>query len=186
MRARNQEAAKSKLLNTMEANELFLVFDWAMKFLPRKYRGDQLNWFGKRGISWHISVVFRRVGTELQTMTYIHIFEGAVSQDATTSSAVICDVINSVLSIHPTIKKLHLWSDNAACYKCAETFTRLKNNDLSVGKLCSYDFCESQDGKGPCDRTAATLKSNIKRYVDRGNDVENAAQMKKVNLSNKI
>ncbi|CAG2223582.1 unnamed protein product [Mytilus edulis] len=46
LRARNQEAAKSFLFNSMKEDEIFVVFDWAMKYLPRKYREDQLDWFG--------------------------------------------------------------------------------------------------------------------------------------------
>ncbi|CAC5422533.1 unnamed protein product [Mytilus coruscus] len=46
-------------------------------------------------------------------------------------------------------------------------------------KVLSYDFCESQNGKGPCDRTGATLKSAIRRYINQGNDVLNASSMKK-------
>ena len=75
---------------------------------------------------------------------------------------------------------LHLWSDNAACYQCAEIHVTLKNNELSYGKLYNYDFCESQDGKGACDRTAPTVKYSIYRNIIRDNDVENAHQMKKV------
>ena len=34
--------------------------DWAMKWLPHKYREDQSDFFGKHGFSWHISVVVRK------------------------------------------------------------------------------------------------------------------------------
>ncbi|XP_063443690.1 uncharacterized protein LOC134724531 [Mytilus trossulus] len=47
------------------------------------------------------------------------------------------------------------------------------------GSIASYDFCESQNGKGPCDRTGATLKSAIRRFINQGNDVLTAFAMKK-------
>ena len=31
--------------------------DWAMKFLQLRYREKQSEWYGKRGLSWHISSV---------------------------------------------------------------------------------------------------------------------------------
>ena len=34
--------------------------DWAMKHLRSKYRESQADWFGKRGISWHIATAMRK------------------------------------------------------------------------------------------------------------------------------
>jgi hypothetical protein len=46
-----------------------------MKFIPRKYRESQADWFGKRGLSWHISVVMKKPpGKTLQTLTLVHVF----------------------------------------------------------------------------------------------------------------
>ncbi|CAC5365693.1 unnamed protein product [Mytilus coruscus] len=182
LRARNQEAAKSFLFNYMKEDEIFVVFDWAMKYLPRKYREDQLDWFGKRGISWHISVYFRRNAEELQSLTFVHIFDSQISQDSKTTSATICDVLNNVLKNNPEVKSVHLWSDNAACYKCADTFININNNKSSKGHIASYNFCEAKDGKGACDIAAATFKSGIKRFVNQGNDVVNAKQIKAVSI----
>ncbi|XP_076076249.1 uncharacterized protein LOC143047166 isoform X1 [Mytilus galloprovincialis] len=162
----------------MKEDEVFVVFDWAMKYLPRKYREDQLDWFGKRGISCHISVCFRRNAEELQSLTFVHIFESQILQDSKTTSATICDVLNNVLKNNPEVRSVHLWSDNVACYKCADTIININNNKPSKGHIVSYNFCEAQDGKGACDRAAATFKSGIKRYVNQGNDVVNAKQIK--------
>jgi hypothetical protein len=74
----------------------------------------------------------------------------------------------------PSVGKVHLWSDNAGCYKSSETIGALFNSR----SIDSYDFCETQSGKGACDRTAATIKSGIRRYVNRGNDVLTAKEMK--------
>ena len=56
LRSINQDQARLDALDMLDANSVLLVLDWAMKFLPRKYRESQANWFGKRGISWHIAV----------------------------------------------------------------------------------------------------------------------------------
>lgn len=52
----NQDQARVDLLENLDRSSVFLVQDWAMKHLPRKYRESQADWFGKRGISWHITV----------------------------------------------------------------------------------------------------------------------------------
>ena len=48
-----------------------------MKFIPQQYRKSQADWFGKRGIPWHISVVYRRVDGELQSQSFIHVIQSA-------------------------------------------------------------------------------------------------------------
>ena len=60
VRARNQEVAKSVIFSSMSDDEVLIVLDWVMKYLPRKFREDNCDWFAKRGIPWYISVVFRR------------------------------------------------------------------------------------------------------------------------------
>ena len=40
------------------------------------------------------------------------------------------------------------------------------------------DFSDPQRGKGVCDRQAATIKGDIGRYVNEGNDVMNGEQLK--------
>lgn len=40
----------------LELDEVLITQDWAMKFLPEKYRETQADWFGKRAVSWQISV----------------------------------------------------------------------------------------------------------------------------------
>ena len=56
LRSVNQDEARLDVLNGLKEQEVPVVFDWAMKFLPRKYRESQADWYGKCGISWHISV----------------------------------------------------------------------------------------------------------------------------------
>ena len=52
-----------------------------MKWLPQRYRETQADWFGKRGISWHVSVVVRKLADQLEQQTFVHILEES-SQDA--------------------------------------------------------------------------------------------------------
>ncbi|CAC5368627.1 unnamed protein product [Mytilus coruscus] len=175
IRSRNQGAAKSDLLDSLEESEVVIVLDWAMKYLPRRYREDQSNWYAKRGISWHIGVAFRRTEGNLQSLTFVHIFHSQISQDSVTTTSVILDIVEDLNTKYEDISKVHLWSDNAGCYKCTDTINAIAMS----GKIAAYNFREAQDGKGACDRTAATLKAGIRRYINQGNDVTSASQMKK-------
>ena len=53
----NQDEARTDVLKNLEPNAVLVTLDWAMKFLPKKYRESQSDWFGKRGIScWNFHV----------------------------------------------------------------------------------------------------------------------------------
>jgi hypothetical protein len=60
LRSVRQDKARSEILDALDESSVFITQDWAMKFLPQKYRESQSDWFGKRGISWHISVAVRK------------------------------------------------------------------------------------------------------------------------------
>ena len=51
----NQERGKSEILDSLEKHQCLIVMDWAMKWLPKRFRETQSEWFGKKGISWHVS-----------------------------------------------------------------------------------------------------------------------------------
>lgn len=71
MRSKNQEEARTKLLDEMTESDVIITCDWAMKFLPRKFREGQTDWFGKRGINWHVAVTLSKRGGAFQTITHI-------------------------------------------------------------------------------------------------------------------
>ena len=59
-RSVHQDQAKcSVLANIKGKSDVFLVQDWAMKFMPRKFREPQSDWFAKRGLPWHITVTIQ-------------------------------------------------------------------------------------------------------------------------------
>lgn len=176
LRSKNQEKARQQIVTSLVENEAFIVSDWAMKFLPRKFREGQTDWFGKRGINWHITFTVLKTGDNINHLTHVHIFNEPTSQDAATTAAILIDVVKSI----PEATKVNFWSDNAGCYKSTLTLTLL--HQVLGNKVQSYNFCEAQDGKGPCDRKSSHIKAAIKRYVNEGNNVVSGQQMKQVCL----
>ena len=72
----NQDQAQLEILKSLDNSSVLVVLDWAMKLIPRKYRESQADWFGKRGISWHISVAMKNPpGETLQMLTLAHLFQ---------------------------------------------------------------------------------------------------------------
>ena len=56
MRSTNQDHAKQDVLETLNYSSNLIIIYWAIKFLQIRYREKQSDWFGKRGLSWHIKV----------------------------------------------------------------------------------------------------------------------------------
>lgn len=117
IRAENQERAKQSVLNSLQCNSALVVMDWAMKFLQLKYREKQSEWFGKRGINWHVSCVITRNATDngLEIATYVHLFDSC-SQDWYTVWAILEHLLNIIKENKPRVNQIFLRSDGAGCY----------------------------------------------------------------------
>lgn len=178
LRAINQDAARHQVLETLDKRSVILVADWAMKFLPRKFRESQSDWFGKRGIPWHLTVATRKNDNgETEMLTFVHCFESC-NQDSCTVLAVIDDVFSQLKNIMPEMTCVYLRSDNAGCYHSSSTMLSLHQVAVKNGiKLERVDFSDPQGGKGACDRKAATIKSHMRVHLNSGHDIETASQM---------
>ena len=81
LRCVRQDTARTACLSALDETSVLITQDWAMKFLPLKYRENQSDWYGKRGISWHISVIARKMRGLLESQSFVHIVENT-SQDS--------------------------------------------------------------------------------------------------------
>lgn len=180
IRSSNQDQAKSDALDNLDDKTVFLVQDWAMKYLPKKFRESQRDWFAKRGIPWHITVAYKRSSTagELEMATFVHIFQSC-SQESDAVISIMADVLVQLKEMLPVLQNVIYRQDNAGCYHSALTITAAKIVGKTTGvKVKRLDFTDPQGGKGSCDRKAATIKSHMRLYLNTGHDIETAAQMK--------
>ena len=69
-----------------------------------------------------------------------------VSQDGSVTSALVCDVVKDLDNMLAEIEEIHLFSDNAGCYKSTPTMLVLQSQ--LAPRLKSYNFSKAQDGKG--------------------------------------
>ena len=102
LRSIQQDKARTSLLENLQTSSVLITQDWAMKFLPQKYRETQADWFAKRGISWHISVVARKTGDKLQHQALVHIVENC-SQDSNVVGSIIRHTLQELKKEHPEI-----------------------------------------------------------------------------------
>jgi len=178
LRCINQDEARLDVIDGLDETSVVLVQDWAMKFLPRKFRENQSDWFGKRGLPWHITVAIRRAeNQELQMMTFVHVFKSC-TQDSCAVLAIMKDVIGKLKSQLPQLESVFYRQDNAGCYHCGATIVGAcitgECHGVSVKRM---DFSDPQGGKGACDRKAATIKSHMRIHLNEGNNIETASEM---------
>ena len=134
LRCINQESASHEVLEN-----ILLISDWAMKYLPKKYRESQRDWFGKRGISWHITVLlYWHITRQIETLTIVHIFEKC-NQDGPAVVAIFDDVLKQLKTVLPDLSTVYMRQDNAGCYHSALAMLVIhqiaKNNGVKLGRL---------------------------------------------------
>ncbi|CAG2218847.1 unnamed protein product [Mytilus edulis] len=78
VRTVNQDRFRINMLESLETHQAMLVMDWAMKFLPLKYREKQTDWFGQRGKNWHVTVcIFKDQENAMKHKTFTHVLDSA-------------------------------------------------------------------------------------------------------------
>jgi len=114
-----------------------------------------------------------------QTRSYIHVFEQC-TQNWFSVASILEHTLATLKSIKPSLEEAFLrCSDNAGCYHCAYMILSLPSLGERVGiKLTRFDFSDPQAGKDICDRRIAATKSHMRRFLNEGNDIQTASDMK--------
>ena len=183
LRSVQQDKACTDILELLDESSVLITQDWAMKFLPQKFRETQADWFGKRGISWHISVVVCKVQGNLQHQTLVHIVKNS-PQESDTVIWIMEHVLATLKLEHPEISTAYFRQDNAGCYHSVALLCACPEISKHTGiHIKRVDFSDPQGGKGACDRKAATVKGHVRRYINEGHDVATTEGFKNAILS---
>lgn len=178
LRSANQERAKQEILENLDPNSNLVVMDWAMKFLQIRYREKQSDWYGKRGMSWHVSSVISRdeLTGKLQVTSFAHLFNQC-TQDWFAVASIIEHLLTYLKA--KNVQSVSLRSDEAGCYHSNSLIAAVRDIGERVGiAVKSYDFSEPQSGKDICDRILCPLKSSIRTYCSEGHDILTASDMR--------
>ena len=60
LRSANQDESRLDDIDELDETSALLVLGRAMKYLPKKFRESQTDWFGRRGLPCHITVATRK------------------------------------------------------------------------------------------------------------------------------
>ena len=163
---------------TTDGSTASCVMDFAMTFDPQKYREPSSDYYGKRGISWHVVVYMIKVRNEktgeIEKKIQVHVqVLDSGKQDAEAVSAMIRKSIEIFKKGNPGVKKLVLKSDNASAYHCELLLSDLQNCRNEFGDLVidRYIYSSSGDGKDLCDSFSAIIKREVWKYLHQGGDV---------------
>lgn len=90
LRSGNQDRAKQDFFKLVSPNTAAILIDWAMKFTKVRFREKQSEWYGKRGLNWHISslLTMNADSGKTQVTSYAHLFDSCV-QDWFTVTSII-------------------------------------------------------------------------------------------------
>ena len=158
----------------------FLIQDWAMKFMPQKFREPQSDWFANHGLPWHITVAIRRWedSEQFQSQTFVHVSQNC-SQDRATVVSVMQDCLASLKKEMPELERAYYKQENTGCYHSGYTIVSAKPAGDNAGVVVEWnDFSDPQGGKGVCSHQAATIKGDVGRHNNKGHDVTTAAELK--------
>ena len=116
---------------------------------------------------------------------FVHVFDQC-TQNSKTIVAILNDILCCMKETDPQIKSAFIRSDNAGCYHSANTLLAARQISEKTGIVIKrIAFCDPQGGKDPCDRYAAVIQSNIRRYSNENYNVTNASQFVEVCHSHK-
>ena len=203
LRSVNQNMAREYHLSSLSDDSVFIYLDWAMKWLPAKYREPQPFFFGKRRLSWHITVVIKKsqinadivlgesdsennfssdeeeskcTKNSFSQKIFVHVFDNC-SEDSRTVLCIIENVLKEIKLSDPLIIKAFLRSDKAGRYHSAETLLLLPYVLKRIGiELQCFDFSDPQNGRSSCDWFAAVLKYRVGRFLYEKKDIINASE----------
>ena len=79
LRSVSQEEGKKAVLEGLATTEVLLIEDWAMKFLPLRFREKLAEFYSKRGIkcSWHATAAIASASA-LSVEVFVHIFDSCI------------------------------------------------------------------------------------------------------------
>ncbi|CAF1213905.1 unnamed protein product, partial [Didymodactylos carnosus] len=159
----------------------YMTIDWAQKILPTEHREEQSKYFGKKGMSVLVGSFTMNnpeIADSYKTETYMVALTRCRQNELDTLSGGHL-IVTEFAKRHPQIKKLLKRSDNASVLGGHATpeSERILHNKIGL-ELLVRDYLEVQPGKDVCDRMTGSAKMRKGAFVDAGNNVLNASDIK--------
>ena len=196
MRTVQQDACKSHVMSSMNKTTAFETIDWAQKILPQIFREGQTAYFGKKGMSALVgSFTFYDLSGKISLFNQLRVFFNEFVETLTTRTYILCLtrcdqteqatlsggylILKQFKSDFPHVTSVVKRSDNASVLAGQATPEAECLLARKAGvELLMRDYSEVQAGKDVCDRIVGAAKMRMRAYLNAGNDVTNASQIK--------
>ncbi|PFX27096.1 hypothetical protein AWC38_SpisGene8215 [Stylophora pistillata] len=147
LRSVHQDQSRIDAINALVEHSALIVSDRAIKFIPQRYRESQQDWFGKRGMSWHIAVVFRQIEGTLKSQSFVHLMQSS-TQDSLTVVHIWQHILKAIKDEDAGISQEYMRQDKAGCYLSNPTILAADIIEKSTGvHIKQIDFSDPQGGK---------------------------------------
>ena len=162
--------------------------DYWARFLPLHFKEKSAEFYGTRGINWHVTAVIRKTPeSSLSVEVFVHVFDNC-DQDQIAVASITQNTLSTLKKLYPELTGVYFKPDNAGYYHGGYLLTSLPSIGHETGiRVIGYDFefSEAQHGKDICDRKTATMKQHARRFVaETKTDILTACDLKKALESN--
>ena len=160
------------VMDDLEQNphKVYFDFDYAMRLLPMSYRENMVDFFGKKGISWH---GVRAVWWDPVIRMHRYYLVNQISPDCKEDGQLSCSLIANVLRQHreqyPQHTVCNFGSDGAGAFSGDTFLLRIVYIFSELGmKVDAHHTGESGGGKGMVDVNFGVEKNELLKQVLRG------------------
>ncbi|GMT22477.1 hypothetical protein PFISCL1PPCAC_13774, partial [Pristionchus fissidentatus] len=175
IRTKRSELDRKEIIDSLLPGDALIIWDFSLKVLPNKFVETQSAWYGKSGISYHLSYVIANINGDLKHHSFGH-----AADDFKQDSVAVSAIAEHVLRIlkEKGINRVFLRSDNAGNYRNAALMCTLYELSIEIGiEVMAYIFSEAQSGKGDADREISHSKRKIREYVRSGGNTTSASEI---------
>lgn len=78
LRTRYSENEKSKIALNLDDQSALITLDWAQQLELRYFTEKQAQYYGKKGISYHVSHVMTKIGRQFADHSFVHIIKAGI------------------------------------------------------------------------------------------------------------
>ena len=128
VRVKNQRDCIDEIMASLLEHEAMAVMDFKMKFESMYFREKTTDIYGKKGLSWHGSMVYSRYTLsereaaeetllDYHITHYNHISSGDSKQDYVAVMSYFEAVCQRITTELPHVRSFYVQVDNAPCYK---------------------------------------------------------------------
>ncbi len=179
LRSKHQDKARFSAVNLSDEKTGLIIYDWAMKIEPKKFREPQKDWFGKRGMSLFGCALLLKnsVSGKVEKYSY-HVFLQSCNQDGRSSMAVLDYVLKQIKKDFPQLEAAFEKCDNAGALHSYESLLyKMQSGETTGIQVLRSDYNDPGAGKDQCDRDFAAIKEKLKVMLNGGYDLENVQQI---------